>query len=157
MGIAWAKENELTEPVDHRADQVLSSYFCVLRKNASQGVGSGGVTVRTLQSLLRLAQAHARLMHHSHVQLEDAIAAIVLHRAALQDRVVGADVSADGDDCAPTMRDKDDERPACEVQMRICNVELHHGSDISDRATYQFLEKHVLNGLHLRKCPDGSL
>lgn len=155
--IALVRSTSFTEPVDYRADQALSAYFCVLRRSASQGVGSGGVTVRTLQSLLRLAQAHGRLMHHSRVELEDAVAAIVLHRAALQDRVVGADMSGDGEDCAPTMRDREDERPACDIKMRICNLELHHGSDIADQSTYDFMEKHILKGLQLRKCPDGSL
>lgn len=156
--IAFAKESSFSEPTDSRADQVISAYFCVLRKNASQGVGSGGVTVRTLQSLLRLAQAHARLMNHRSVKLEDAIAVIVLHRAALQDRVVGADSSVEGDsDYAPTMRDNEEEMPACEIQMRICNVALHHGSDIPDQSTYDFLETHVLTGLKLRKRADGSL
>ena len=54
--------------------------------------------MRFMESLLRLAQAHARLMYHRRVELEDAIAVIVLHRAALQDHVVGADMGLDDQD-----------------------------------------------------------
>jgi len=155
--IAAARQHRFSDQIDTRADQVICAYFCVLRKRASHVSGSGGVTIRTLQSLLRLAQAHARLMRHTHVQLEDAISVIVLHRAALQDRVVGADMSFDGEDCAPTMRDKEDETHACEIQLQISGIELHHGSDISNQRTYDLYERHVLNSLQLRKRSDGSL
>merc|ERR1719440_2412124 len=96
-------------------------------------------------------------MTHSRMLLEDAIAAIVLHRAALQDRVVGADMSGDGEDLVPSMRDKDDEMPACEIQMRIYGVELHHGSDIADKQTYEYLQRHILKGLQLRIQADGTI
>lgn len=157
--IASVKKNQLSESADGRADQVLSAYFCELRKNAAQagGVGSGGVTVRTFQSLLRLAQAHARLMYHKRVTLEDAVAVVVLHRAALQDRVVGADTSADTDGLSPTLRDTTDETNACQVHLSLGDVELHHGTDITGNAVYERLEGIVLNSLGLRKCIDGRL
>ena len=37
-------------------------------------LGNGVATTRMFEALLRLTQAHARLMWHSHVTLEDAVA-----------------------------------------------------------------------------------
>ena len=42
------------------------------------------VTVRALQSLLRLAQAHAKMMNHSRVELSDAVCVVLLVQASLQ-------------------------------------------------------------------------
>eukprot|EP00747_Dinoflagellata_sp_TGD_P182023 gnl/TRDRNA2_/TRDRNA2_36085_c0_seq1.p1 gnl/TRDRNA2_/TRDRNA2_36085_c0~~gnl/TRDRNA2_/TRDRNA2_36085_c0_seq1.p1 ORF type:complete len:877 (-),score=175.69 gnl/TRDRNA2_/TRDRNA2_36085_c0_seq1:231-2834(-) len=158
--IVWAKENCLPEGAEPGAQQVLQTYFAKMRKNASAGLGgpsSGGVTVRTLESLVRLSQAHARLMNHKLVSLEDAIAVVVLHRASLQDHVVSADLGDEFQEQVPlTARGlEDDETPACVVPMGMPGIDLHHGTDIPDRATYSRLEAAVLRSLQLQKDGGG--
>ncbi|XP_031381045.1 probable DNA helicase MCM9 isoform X1 [Punica granatum] len=57
------------------AERVISSYYQLQRRSASQNAAR--TTVRMLESLIRLAQAHARLMFRNEVTRLDAITAIL--------------------------------------------------------------------------------
>jgi len=154
--VTWARQNELPDPPEEQAQEVLERYFAKLRTDAAQGSsgsGGGGITVRTLQSLWRLAQAHARLLHHSRVCLGDAVAVVVLHRAALQDHVVGAETPGPGDssELTPSLPNLDGEVAPCSVQSSSVGVELHHDTDISSIAQYSFWEDRMLRYLGLRQ------
>lgn len=158
--VAFARENPVSEAPDPRAVEVITAYFRVLRSQSPDG--RGRFTVRFMESLLRLAQAHARLLHHRRVELEDAIAVIVLHRAALQDHVVGADMGDPTHDFPTqmtqmTQTQDGDEISACAVSWRMGSLSLHHGSDIPNNATYNFLEDQMLLRLDLQKSGDGRL
>lgn len=154
--IAWAKENSLPDAPDPRAMSVIAAYFRKVRANASASAGT--FTVRFMESLLRLAQAHARLLYHSRVQLEDAVAVIALHRASLQDHVVGADMGVDGEDFPASLpATAHEEMPACGVPIRMGGMQLNHGSDIADDDHYRQLEAKILAHLELQTNADGNL
>ncbi|XP_043698155.1 probable DNA helicase MCM9 isoform X4 [Telopea speciosissima] len=57
------------------AERVISSYYQLQRRSATENAAR--TTVRMLESLIRLAQAHARLMFRNEVTRLDAIAAIL--------------------------------------------------------------------------------
>ncbi|XP_047982953.1 probable DNA helicase MCM9 isoform X2 [Salvia hispanica] len=57
------------------AEKVISSYYQLQRRSATQNAAR--TTVRMLESLIRLAQAHARLMFRNEVTRLDAITAIL--------------------------------------------------------------------------------
>ncbi|KAL7157116.1 hypothetical protein ABFS83_02G056000 [Erythranthe nasuta] len=57
------------------AEKVISSYYQLQRRSATHNAAR--TTVRMLESLIRLAQAHARLMFRNEVTRLDAIAAIL--------------------------------------------------------------------------------
>ncbi|KAK9163907.1 hypothetical protein Syun_004809 [Stephania yunnanensis] len=57
------------------AERVISSYYQLQRRSAMENASR--TTVRMLESLIRLAQAHARLMFRNEVNQLDAIAAIL--------------------------------------------------------------------------------
>ncbi|XP_039833009.1 probable DNA helicase MCM9 isoform X4 [Panicum virgatum] len=57
------------------AERVISSYYQLQRKSGTHNAAR--TTVRMLESLIRLAQAHARLMFSNEVKQLDAIAAIL--------------------------------------------------------------------------------
>ncbi|KAK9020588.1 hypothetical protein V6N11_010608 [Hibiscus sabdariffa] len=57
------------------AEKVMSSYYQLQRRSATHNAAR--TTVRMLESLIRLAQAHARLMFRNEVTRLDAIAAIL--------------------------------------------------------------------------------
>ncbi|KAJ0077753.1 hypothetical protein Patl1_37173 [Pistacia atlantica] len=57
------------------AEKVISSYYQLQRRSATQNAAR--TTVRMLESLIRLAQAHARLMFRNEVTQLDAVAAIL--------------------------------------------------------------------------------
>jgi len=146
--IAWARESTLDEPPQMKAQEVIEKYFMKLRAEAAESGGTGGgITVRTFQSLWRLAQAHARLMNHCCVQLEDAVAVVLLHKAALQAHVVGAESAGEAEDFAPTLPDLEGEIAACSVRPSRLGADLHHATDIPDLETYRMWEAWVLQYL----------
>ncbi|XP_020528824.1 probable DNA helicase MCM9 isoform X1 [Amborella trichopoda] len=57
------------------AEEVISSYYQLQRRSATQNAAR--TTIRMLESLIRLAQAHARLMFRKEVARLDAISAII--------------------------------------------------------------------------------
>ncbi|CAK9116773.1 unnamed protein product [Durusdinium trenchii] len=75
--IVAAKQSTLAESA-YDASLLLEAYYRKLRRGSLGAVFSP----RVLESLIRLSRAHARLMQHGSVQLEDAIAVIFLHQVA---------------------------------------------------------------------------
>lgn len=63
------------------SEVVLSRYYQLQRR--SDSLKCARTTVRFLESLVRLAQSHAKLMFHSEVTLEDSIMAVILMEASL--------------------------------------------------------------------------
>ncbi|GAB2292015.1 DNA helicase mcm9 [Dionaea muscipula] len=59
------------------AERVISSYYQLQRRSATGNGNAARTTVRMLESLIRLAQAHARLMFRDEVTQLDAITAIL--------------------------------------------------------------------------------
>jgi DNA replicative helicase MCM subunit Mcm2 (Cdc46/Mcm family) len=63
--------NPLLSP---EAQEVLMAYYQMQRRSGTSSAAR--TTIRMLQSLIRLAQAHARLMFRGEVIVDDAVAAI---------------------------------------------------------------------------------
>jgi DNA helicase MCM9 len=81
--VAWARE-ALRPTLAPAAEEVLAGYYR-LRRGADAGAGARGAggaaaraTVRTLEALVRVAQAHARLMGRDEALLQDAVVAVAL-------------------------------------------------------------------------------
>ena len=79
--ITWIKNN--FEPrMTQEAEQVLTSYY--QRQRARQDINGQKITIRFLESLIRLAQSHARLMARNEVLLCDSIVVIALMERSAQ-------------------------------------------------------------------------
>ncbi len=55
---------------------ILQAYFTYLRNRSS--LGKDRKTIRMLESLIRMAEAHARLMHKNDIDIFDAVCVIIL-------------------------------------------------------------------------------
>ena len=80
----------LRPSISAEAEGVLKGYYRRQRHLASQGAGLGAsrTTIRMLESLARLSQAHARLMRRAEVGTADAVVAIALMEASTLRNVV---------------------------------------------------------------------
>lgn len=77
-----------TEP----ANQVMSKYYQLQRQ--TDCLSSGRTTVRLLESLVRLSQAHARLMMREEVILQDAIVAVAVMECSMQGSALLGNIDA---------------------------------------------------------------
>jgi replicative DNA helicase Mcm len=89
--IIYARKNIHPTFTDREAQQVISDFYTRQRKLAAQSGHPLPMTVRQLESMIRLAKAHARLRFSQKVTVEDARKAISLVDYCL--RQVGVDVS----------------------------------------------------------------
>eukprot|EP00762_Andalucia_godoyi_P001017 ANDGO_02030.mRNA.1 putative DNA helicase MCM9 len=80
--------------LSYEAQQLLSKYYQMQRQKMGHSVGDGDAartTIRMLESLVRLSQAHARLSFRDHVDVDDAVVAILLmEQSTLSDETGGS-------------------------------------------------------------------
>ena len=73
------------------AEEVLKLYYQKQRQlsaSESHNRPSSRTTIRMLESLVRLSQAHARLMARQQVRIQDAVAAISLMESSMKTSLV---------------------------------------------------------------------
>jgi len=80
--IAWVK-SKFNPVLTTTAEEVLSGYY-QLRRGAA-GRHAARTTLRLLESLVRVAQAHARLLARNTVDVQDAVIAVALLDASVVD------------------------------------------------------------------------
>ncbi|KAI9104624.1 MCM2/3/5 family-domain-containing protein [Phlyctochytrium arcticum] len=79
--IAYVKRRPAPTLTDE-STQVLTRYYQAQRRSDSRNAAR--TTIRLLESLIRLAQAHARLLNQREVTARDAVVAVTLMEASLQ-------------------------------------------------------------------------
>ena len=73
---------QLNPTLSSEADQVLRAYYRSHRQSDSRNAAR--TTIRLLESLIRLSEAHARLMFRNVVTIQDAIAAVTVVESSMQ-------------------------------------------------------------------------
>ena len=91
--IAFAKN--YSPVLTMEAENRIKEYYLQLRRNASEG--QIGATPRTLESLIRLASAKARLMLRDEVTEDDALTAISLMNKMVEDVLTDTETKTKGD------------------------------------------------------------
>jgi replicative DNA helicase Mcm len=91
--IAFAKN--YSPVLTMEAENRIKEYYLQLRKSASEG--QIGATPRTLESLIRLASAKARLMLREEVTEDDALTAISLMNKMVEDVLTDTETKTKGD------------------------------------------------------------
>mmetsp|Transcript_17276 Transcript_17276/g.25607 ORF Transcript_17276/g.25607 Transcript_17276/m.25607 type:complete len:282 (+) Transcript_17276:849-1694(+) len=80
--IAWVKEKCPVAKLTNEAEAVLQSYYRYQRKCDNKAAPK--TTIRLLESLIRISQAHARLLCRKDVLLMDAVQSVLCMEASLQ-------------------------------------------------------------------------
>ncbi|XP_077409202.1 DNA helicase MCM9 isoform X2 [Vanacampus margaritifer] len=75
----------LKPQISAEANSILSRYYQLQRQ--SEGRNAARTTIRMLESLSRLAEAHARLMYRETVTIEDAVMAVSVMECSMQSTV----------------------------------------------------------------------
>uniref|UniRef100_A0A1X7VRP6 MCM C-terminal AAA(+) ATPase domain-containing protein n=1 Tax=Amphimedon queenslandica TaxID=400682 RepID=A0A1X7VRP6_AMPQE len=87
----------LASPLLSRFDVVLvllDSYRPLQLQHQTDTLNAARTTIRLLESLVRLAQAHAKLMLHPQVSIQDAVVAISIIESSMQASTISADGNA---------------------------------------------------------------
>ncbi|XP_061668405.1 DNA helicase MCM9 isoform X3 [Syngnathoides biaculeatus] len=82
MKVYFSLIKRLRPQVSIEANSILSRYYQLQRQ--SQGRSAARTTIRMLESLSRLAEAHARLMYRETVTIEDAVMAVSVMECSMQ-------------------------------------------------------------------------
>ncbi|PVV00636.1 hypothetical protein BB560_004977, partial [Smittium megazygosporum] len=77
--IMWVKSQYNPTPTKD-SEKILTRYYQLQRKNDSNN--SSRTTIRLLESLIRISQAHARLMANTKVTIQDAVVTVFLFEAS---------------------------------------------------------------------------
>ncbi|KAE8748816.1 hypothetical protein FOCC_FOCC004410 [Frankliniella occidentalis] len=81
----------LRPALSRNANRILGSYYQALRRADARNAAR--TTVRMLESLVRLSQAHARLMFHQEVTVQDAVIAVSLVETSMNNEGIISSVS----------------------------------------------------------------
>eukprot|EP00918_Siedleckia_nematoides_P067848 GHVU01147668.1.p1 GENE.GHVU01147668.1~~GHVU01147668.1.p1 ORF type:complete len:507 (-),score=76.18 GHVU01147668.1:1050-2570(-) len=147
------------------AREVLSAYYTVCRRDVlDRGLGGFTVTVRTLEGLIRLSAAHAKLMNRPRVELRDAVSVVLLFEACAGGRGVASSLGpreskgqwggggAEGGTHSGVFSGRCNDHslyPAWREKMKeLTSLRFNIGSD----EEYEEWEKIVLQILQLRKA-----
>lgn len=100
------------------AEEVISSYYQLQRRSAKENAAR--TTVRMLESLIRLAQAHARLMFRNEVTQLDAITAILCIESSM---TTSAIVDSVGNALHSNFTENPDQEYAIQEQQILAKLE----------------------------------
>ncbi|KAB2050858.1 hypothetical protein ES319_A12G015700v1 [Gossypium barbadense] len=101
------------------AERVISNYYQLQRRSATHNAAR--TTVRMLESLIRLAQAHARLMFRNEVTRLDAIAAILCIESSM---TISAIIDSIGNALHSNFTENPDEEYAKQEKLILENLSL---------------------------------
>ncbi|KAK2198453.1 bifunctional MCM domain/P-loop containing nucleoside triphosphate hydrolase/Nucleic acid-binding [Babesia duncani] len=135
------------------AKTILNAYYTQLRQVASTCKNGGGPTVRTLESLIRLSQAHARLLFRNLVDVLDVVSVIWLYEFGLSGCTVGSSLG----------NEQAIERfglfphivSIFQDYAGAAGGGLKFGNGIVNVKMYRYFESLLLNQLGLAKGPNG--
>ena len=115
--LLWVKATFHPE-LSTEAEEVLTGYYKLQRTAVDRS--SARTTVRMLESLVRIAQAHAKLMARQQVTLQDAIIAVSIAEAASKVLGNGLDFEAGANFCTqPDAAYEDESQHLLEAIKRV--------------------------------------
>ncbi|AFZ81411.1 DNA replication licensing factor family member [Theileria equi strain WA] len=157
--VNFVKEN-IFPSLTSSSKALIDSYYMELRKCSMESKYGGGPTVRTIESLVRLSQAHARLMFRNIVTLFDIVSVIWILEFGLQGFSIGCNNGneqiLDRQGLFPNIKqifnsyteDTSDESLIFIGNKRIC-YKITNG--IQTEGMYDFFESLLLSRLSLKK------
>lgn len=163
--IDWAGVNAIKDYVEfikssvfpvftESAKTVIHAYYLALRVQAHDTGYQGGPTIRTIESLIRLSQAHARLMLRDHVSVFDTVSVIWMGEFGLQGYKVGAcsgtDQVVERQGLFPNVKELFN--AFCRRQKAMgCPHEAKMGNGITTMEMYSYFEDILMQKVHLTR------
>eukprot|EP00927_Polykrikos_kofoidii_P058507 TRINITY_DN5305_c0_g1_i8.p1 TRINITY_DN5305_c0_g1~~TRINITY_DN5305_c0_g1_i8.p1 ORF type:complete len:514 (+),score=98.57 TRINITY_DN5305_c0_g1_i8:1517-3058(+) len=144
--VALARRRPLPNSMEPAATELLQRYYARLRRMRTSTSFGGPATVRVFEGLLRLTEAHARVMYHDRVTLVDAVAVALLHQVCLRSQPGPSDASEASAFLAEALG------PELPPSLRRLGLR----ADISCHAHYVAVEAALLAELGLAKNTRGA-
>ncbi|MCO5589375.1 hypothetical protein L7F22_043342 [Adiantum nelumboides] len=123
--IQYVKEH-FQPALTSEAESVIVSYYQLQRRSGTQNASR--ITIRMLESLIRLAQAHARLMFRDKVTRADAIAAVFCVESSMTTSAILDNV---GNALHSSFASNPDEEYAKQEKVILERLNLLRGSDVT--------------------------
>ena len=130
--IAYVKEAFPSVDLSRGAKTIISEYYRYQRECDSRN--QARTTVRLLESLIRIAQAHARLMQRGIAEPEDAVIAVQLVDSSMASgAILGGSIGVDSD--FPEDADEEMERLCLKVvkKLKVADDELNAHEDMGEQ------------------------
>jgi len=87
--LLWCKATFMPQISDGASD-VIEAFYAQQRQQTSNSGGAARTTIRLLESLLRLTQAHARLLARTNATIQDAVVAVMAVESSVAPDATGA-------------------------------------------------------------------
>lgn len=130
---------DINPTLSPQADQVLKAYYRRHRNSSTRNAAR--TTIRLLESLIRLSEAHARLMFRDVVTIQDAVTAVTVMESSME----GGALLPTGNilhSCFP--RDPEREyRKHCRLVLKLLELDSLEGREESKSSTQQTSSQHL--------------
>ncbi|RKP17880.1 MCM-domain-containing protein, partial [Rozella allomycis CSF55] len=149
MFINFAK-NEFAPELTENASNIITAYYQLQR--SQEDAASGRTTMRLLESMIRLTQAHAKLLFHEKAEIFDAVSVVLLFESAMHNGMIFGNTSFLIDSLF--QENPNDEYQAMGTSPFLCLLRIHSIGITQSRLFILSISNYLINPSLLASLPE---